>query len=339
VAASLSAAALGTETDGSLVCPGALNGIVSLKPTVGLVSRTHVVPISHSQDTPGPMGRSVADVAALLTAMAGSDPADRATAPADSHRSNYMAALQNANLRGVRIGILHTDASPPSETDLVFARAVAAMKSAGAVIVPVKFAPDVKAAGDAELLELNTELRTDLDLYLATTPRAVTARSLADIIAFDRGNARETVLFGQDIFKTAEKTKGLSDPGYQKARALLIKTALAFDRLFTDNRLDALAAPTDDPAWRIDLVKADNDSSNTPFLAAISGTPHLTVPMGYLHELPVGISFMGRAWSEARLLAIGAAFEQLTHARHPPRYLPSLETTASAAAAFAPATK
>jgi amidase len=241
-------------------------------------------------------------------------------------------------LRGVRIGILHSDASPRSETDLLFARAVAAMKKAGAVIVPVKFAPpDPKASGDAELLDLQTELKTDLNLYLAKAPRAVTARSLGAVIAFDRGNARENALFGQDIFEAAEKTKGLADPAYLKARALLVKIAQSFDRGFVDNRLDALIAPTDDPSWRIDLVKGDNDSSNTSFLPAIAGFPHLTVPMGFVHELPVGISFMGRAWSEAKLLAIGAAFERATQARRPPHYMPSLETTASAEAGFAPA--
>ena len=332
VAASLAAAAIGTETDGSLVCPGSINGIVSLKPTVGLVSRTHVVPISHSQDTPGPMGRTVADVAALLTAIAGSDPADHATANADAHRSDYLAAIMQANLRGKRLGVLHTDASPPSDTDQVFARAVAAMKRAGAVIVPVKFTPpDPKTTGDAELLGLETELKVDLDNYLATTPGSVRVRSLAGAIAFDKSNARETTLFGQDIFETADKTKGLSDPAYLKARALLVKTAHALDTLLNGNHLDALIAPTDDPSWRIDLVKGDNDSSNTSFLPAIAGYPHLTVPMGYIHELPVGISFIGPAWSEAKLLALGAAFERLTQARHPPKYLPSLEATSAVA--------
>jgi amidase len=336
VAASLAAAAIGTETDGSLVCPGSLNGIVSLKPTVGLVSRSRVVPISHSQDTPGPMGRSVADVAALLTAMAGSDPADTATRDADAHRTDYVAALAQASLAGKRIGIAHTDSTPPSDEDMMFARAVAAMKHAGAVIVPVKLTPPSKEAGDAELVELETELKTDLDSYLATTPANVKTRTLADVIAFDASTPRETALFGQDIFVTAEKTKGLSDPPYVKARALLVRVAHDFDTLLATNRLDALVMPTDDPAWRIDLVHGDNDSSNTSFLPAVAGDPHLTVPMGYLQQLPVGISFIGPKWSEAKLLALGAAFERAAHARRPPSYLPSLEQTQAAAAAFAP---
>lgn len=339
IAASLAAAGVGTETDGSLVCPGSLNGIVSLKPTVGLVSRTHVIPISHSQDTPGPMGRSVADVAALLTVMAGSDSADRATAQADAHRADYRAGIADASLESKRIGILHSDSTPPSDADRLFARAVAAIKQSGGVVVQVKFTPpDAKAAGDAELLELETELKVDLGAYLATTPRVVSARSLDDVIAFDRASARETALFGQDIFEAAEKTKGLSDPAYVKARAFLVKVARTdgLDKIFRDNRIDALVSPTDEPAWRIDLAKGDNDSSNTSFLPAVAGYPHLTVPMGYLHELPVGVSFIGPAWSEAKLLALGAAFERATHARHAPTYLPSLETSPAATAAFAP---
>lgn len=339
VAASLAAAAVGTETDGSLVCPGSLDGIVSLKPTVGLVSRTHVVPISHSQDTPGPMGRSVADVAALLTGIAGTDAADPATRDADVHRADYVAAIARASLNGKRIGVVHTDAVPATEEDRLFDFAVAAMRRAGAIIVPIKFAPpDPKAAGDAELLELETELKVDLNRYLATMPPAVKTRTLADLIAFDNASPRETALFGQDIFLAAEKTKGLSDPAYLKARAFLLRIARAdgLDHMLGSYKVDALVMPTDEPAWRTDAVKGDNDSSNTSFLPAVAGYPHLTVPMGYIRDLPVGISFIGRAWSEATLLALGAAFETATHARHAPTYIPSEETTPAVGAAFAP---
>lgn len=340
VAASLGAAALGTETDGSLVCPGSLDGVVSLKPTVGLVSRTHVIPISHSQDTPGPMGRSVTDVTILLTAMAGTDPADKATAEADAHKTNYLAAIAYATLRGKRIGILHADASPPTEEDAVFARAIAALRKSGAVIVPVKFTPpDPKGSGDLELLELETELKADLNAYLGSTPTGVKTRTLADVIAFDHANARENALFGQDIFIAAENTKGLSDPAYRKARAMLVKIARmdGLDKMLKG--LDALAMPTDEPSWRIDLVKGDNDSSNTSFLPAVAGYPHLTVPMGTVRGLPVGVSFVGPAWSEAKLLALGAGFESVTHARRPPTYLLSLESAPAAAAAFGPAVR
>jgi amidase len=337
VAASLGAAALGTETDGSLVCPGSLDGVVSLKPTMGLVSRTHVIPISHSQDTPGPMGRSVADVAILLTAMARTDPVDKATAQADAHKTDYLAAIAHATLRGKRIGILHVDASPPTDEDAVFAGAIAALKKSGAVIVPVKFSPpDPKASGDAELLELETELKVDLNAYLSSAPPAVKTRTLADVIVFDKANARENALFGQDIFIAAESTKGLSDPAYLKARSMLIKIARTdgLDKIL--NGLDALVMPTDEPSWRIDLVKGDNDSSNTSFLPAVAGYPHLTVPMGIVRGLPVGISFIGRAWSEATLLVLGAGFESATHARRVPTWLPSIENSAAANAAFAP---
>jgi len=340
VAASLAAAAIGTETDGSLVCPGSVNGIVSLKPTVGLVSRRYVVPISHSQDTPGPMGRSVADVAILLTAMAGTDAADSATASANARKTDYFAALAHARLGGKRIGVLHTDNSPAAEEDAVFARAVLALKKAGAVLVPVSYVPpDAKTSGDAELLELETELKVDLDSYLAATPPSVTTRSLAEIIAFDDANAREHALFGQDIFVAAVKTGGLRDAAYLQARALLAKLARGLDKMLQDNRLDALAMPTDEPSWRIDLVKGDNDSSNTSFLPAIAGYPHLTVPMGYVRGLPVGLSFIGRPWSEASLLGLGAAFERATHARHAPAFRPSLESAPDALAALRPVTR
>ena len=339
VAASLAAAAVGTETDGSLVCPGSINGIVSLKPTVGLVSRTRVVPISHSHDTPGPMGRCVADVAALLTALAGSDPADAATRDADHHRTDYVAAIAHATLGGKRIGVMHTDSMPATDEDRLFDAAVAAMKKEGAIVVPVKFTPpDAKAAGDAELLELETELKVDLNAYLAATPATVKTRTLADVIAFDDANPRETALFGQDIFLAAEKTKGLSDPAYLNARTLLMRISRSegLDHILGSYKIDALAMPTDDPAWRVDVVKGDNDSSNTSFLPAVAGYPHLTVPMGYVRDLPVGISFIGRAWSDATLLALGAAFENATHARHAPTYIPSEESAAPVTAAFAP---
>jgi amidase len=339
VAASLAAAAVGTETDGSLVCPGSVNGIVSLKPTVGLVSRTHVIPISHSQDTPGPMGRSVADVAALLTAMAGSDSADRATRDADIHHTDYLAAIAHASLGGRRLGVAHTDSTPATDEDRLFGRAIASMKTAGAIIVPIKFTPpDPKSSGDAELLELETELKVDLNAYLATVPATVRARTLGNLVDFDNANPRETALFGQDIFLAAEKTKGLSDPAYLKARALLLRISRAdgLDHIIGSYRIDALVMPTDEPAWRVDVIKGDNDSSNTSFLPAVAGYPHLTVPMGYIRDLPVGISFIGRAWSEATLLVVGAAFERATHARHAPTYIPSEESTAPVSAAFAP---
>lgn len=336
VAASLAAAALGTETDGSLVCPGSINGIVSLKPTVGLVSRTHVIPISHTQDTPGPMARSVADAAALLTAMAGSDPA---TPPADSHRTDYLAVLANASLRGVRLGYIARDPDTPrSDTDAVFAQTIAALRDAGAVVVEITDFKLPQPEYEKEMIVLLHELKADMNTYFAGLRAPQKVHSLADVIAFDRANPREMALFGQDLFEQAEATTGLSDPAYIKAHAELQRSSReTLDKLFTTYRLDALISATDEPSFRIDVVKGDNDSSNASFLPATAGYPHLTVPMGFVHELPVGLSFIGPAWSEGKLLAMGYAFEQASHARKPPHFVPSLEMRTDTEKAFAPA--
>ena len=339
VAASLSAAALGTETDGSLVCPGSLNGIVSLKPTLGLLSRTHIVPISHNQDTPGPMARTVMDAALLLTAMAGSDPADPATAESDAHKMDYAAALAGASLRGKRLGIVAPDASAtPTDTDLVFNRAVEVMKAAGAEIVMIHdFVPPLPVQGTNESNVLNYDLKADLNTYLAGLPHPVGVKTLADIIAFNRASPREMALFGQDLFEAAELTKGLSDLAYIKARDDLKASSRGIlDKLIKGNHLDALIRATDDPSFRVDIVKGDNDSSNSPSLPATAGYPHLTVPMGYIHELPVGLSFIGTAWTEKTLLQLGYAYEQVSRARQAPKFIPSLEATPEVERAFAP---
>lgn len=341
VAASLAAAALGSETDGSLVCPGSLNGIVSLKPTLGLVSRTHVVPISHSQDTPGPMARSVGDIALLLTAMAGSDAADPATAAADAHKTDYYAALASSSLAGKRLGIFMADPNtPPSATDAVFGRAVAALKAGGAQIVEIKPVSPPPDMGLNELTELEFELKHDLNAYFASLPGAERTKTLAGAIAFNRTTPREMVLFGQDIFETSQTKGDLSDPVYVKARdSLRTYARRTLDTLFAENHVDALVRSTDDPSFRVDIVKGDNDSSNSPFLPATAGYPHLTVPMGFIEDLPVGISFVGPAWSEARLLQLGYAFEKALPARKPPSFIPSLEGKADVLKAFAASAK
>ena len=334
VAASLAAAAIGSETDGSVTCPSSIDGIVGLKPTVGLIPRTHIVPISHSQDTAGPMARSVADAAALLSAMAGPDASDAASAGAKTR--DYVAALAGASLKGARLGIVRIEGGADSSTDPVFAAAVAALKKAGAVIVtlPALKVPD--KVGDDELTVLMVELKADLNAYLATTPATVKTRTLADVIAFDKATPRESVLFGQDLFEKAQATKGLADAGYLKARADNLSYARStLDKLMTANKLDALITPTSSPSWRIDVVRGDRQAGESASLPAIAGYPHLTVPMGYVGALPVGLSFIGPAWSEAKLLAYGSVFEQATKARKPPGLLPSMEAEPRIVRAFA----
>jgi amidase len=337
VAASLAAAALGTETNGSLVCPGAFNSLVSLKPTVGLVSRTHIVPISHTQDTAGPMARDVADAALLLSAMAGGDPQDNATAQADAHRTDYAAQLANASLKGKRLGMIlpPPDQSPPA-TEALLQRAIAILKAQGAEIVEVRDFIRPPGSPDEEGTVLKYEFKHDIAAYLQSLPGAG-PKTLADLIAFNAGSARELALFDQDYFEMAQEKGALTDPAYIQARDDLVASSRALlDKTMTQYHLDALIRATEAMVFRLDTVKGDNDGPSASFLPAVSGYPHLTVPMGYIHNLPVGLSFIGPAWSEGKLLALGAAFERAASARKPPTYLPSLEEQPDIAAALAP---
>ncbi len=311
VAAGLAPLAVGTETDGSVTCPSSMNGLVGLKPTVGLVSRTYVVPISHSQDTPGPMGRSVADIAAMLTVMAGSDPADKATAEADAHKTDYATGLAGYSLKGVRIGVLRDQVGNDAKTTAVFETALKQLTNQGAVLVEIKDS-SLPNYGNEELDVMMYELKADLNAYLATTPAAVKTRTLADVIAFNKANAaQEMPYFGQELFERAEATKGLNDPVYLKAATLKSHAAARLDGLMKDNNVTVLLAPTYGPAWLSDLVYGDQYTGpSSTSLPAISGYPHLTVPMGTVQGLPVGLSFIGPKWSEAMLLKTGYAFEQ-----------------------------
>lgn len=326
-AASLAAAAIGTETDGSIVCPSAVNGLVGIKPTVGLVSRTHIVPISHSQDTAGPMTRSVADAALLLAAMAGHDPLDAATKDADARRADYPAALDRNSLRGVRLAALRFLGGYHAETDRVFDAALAAMKTAGADIVNVVSFDRRAEVSEAELIVLLTELKVDLDGYLRWTPPQVQTRSLADVIAFNKATSAEMVHFGQELFERAVATRGLKDPAYvaasEKARRLAGPEGI--DRMLKTTGAVALLAPTGGPAWLTDLVNGDHFLGAASELPAVAGYPHVTVPMGVVNGLPVGISFIGSAWSEGRLIGLAYAFEQQTRARVPPGYPSSVD--------------
>ena len=337
VAAGLVRMAIGTETDGSVTCPAALNGIVGLKPTVGLVSRTHVVPISHSQDTPGPMAASVREAAMLLSAIAGSDPADPATRDADQHRTDYAALLDPNSLKGKRIGVMRFASG--FGTDAAFETALAVLRERGATLVEIKRFDDQSKGGD-ELKVLLTELKADLATYLKGSPAPIPVRSLADVIAFDKANAKaEMPLFGQDTFEDAQKAKGLSDPAYKKAREASFRAAgpNGIDRLLKQYDVVALVGPTMPPAWLVDPVNGDQSTGGgAGSLAAVAGYPHLTVPMGLVKGLPVGLSFMGSKWSEARLLSLGYAYEQARGAFPRPKFYRTIDESPEIAPALLP---
>jgi amidase len=311
VAAGLVRIAIGTETDGSVTCPASINGIVGLKPTVGLVSRTDIVPISHSQDTAGPMAASVREAAELLTVIAGSDPKDPATRDADKHKRDYVAALDANSLKGKRIGVLRFAST--KTLDGAFNTALGILRAKGAILVEIKKF-DQKAIGKNENRVLSTELKVDMAKYLQGSPAPIHVRTLADLIAFDKAHERQEMgLFGQEYFEMAEKTKGLDDPAYKKARKISFEAAgpNGIDRLLKQYHLVALVGPTTGPSWHIDAVNddlfTDGGAGN---LAAVAGYPHLTVPMALIRGLPVGLSFMGPKWSEAELLSLGFAYEQ-----------------------------
>ena len=326
VAAGLVRMAIGTETDGSVTCPAALNGIVGLKPTVGLVSRTHVVPVSGSQDTPGPMAATVRETAELLSVIAGGDPADPATREADQHRTDYAAALDAGSLRGKRIGVMRFAAG--FGTDAPFETALAILREQGATLVEIKKFDD-KPIGKNETNVLLTEFKVALGDYLTGSPALLPVRSLADVIAFNNAHAtQELALFGQDTFIKAQTTKGLADPAYKKARETSFRAAgpNGIDRLLREHQLDALVGPTMPPAWKIDAVNGDQSSGGgAGSLAAVAGYPHLTVPMGFVKGLPVGLSFIGPKWSEARMLSLGYAYEQARGPMPGPKFYHSIE--------------
>jgi amidase len=339
VAAGMVPAAIGTETDGSVTCPAAVTGIVGFKPTVGLVSRTHVVPISHSQDTPGPFARTVREAAMVLSAMAGSDPADAATAEADRRRADYAAALSDTALQGKRIGVMRFASG--FGTDEAFEEALNTLRAQGATLVEIKEFEGRGEIGENEFAVLLAELKADMNAYLATTPPTVTTRTLADLIAFNKAHApREMPFFDQDTFEEAEKTKGLDDPAYKKARETSLRMAgkEGIDRLLKANNVVALVGPTMPAAWLIDAVNGDQISGGGGgSLAAVAGYPHLTVPMGHVKGLPVGLSFIGPQWADALILSLGFDYEQASQKRLEPRFLPSIEESPEIAPLLEPA--
>jgi amidase len=330
VSANYCAVAVGTETDGSIISPSNANGIVGIKPTVGLVSRSGVIPIAHSQDTAGPMCRTVADAAALLSAMTGVDPRDPATAASEGHiAADYTTFLDPNGLRGARIGVRPRSGNNPVINALV-EEAIKVLRDHGAEVVDPADIATAGQLGTAERDVLQYEFKADLNAYLATMPANVKYRTLADLIAFNEANQdREMPYFGQETFIASQARGPLTDQAYLDARATCVELTRAkgIDATMDQHRLDAIMGPSGGPAGLVDLVTmggggGGGGSSQFP---AVSGYPHITVPAGFHHGLPMGISFYGRAWSEPVLIKLAYAFELATKARKAPTFIPTLQ--------------
>ncbi len=327
IAADFAAVGIGTETDGSIICPSSINGLVGVKPTVGLWGRSGIIPISASQDTAGPMARTVADAAVLLGALTGEDPRDAATRASTGKRQNEYTLLNPGDLKGARIGVARNLAGFNPDVDVRFNEAIAAMKSSGAVIVDPANLPNANKFSDAELDVLLYEFKAGVNRYLASLGAAAPVKTLADLIAFnEREKAREMPWFGQELFERAEKKGPLTDAAYIAARAKCVKLArtTGIDATLRKYQLDAIVCPSNAPAWPTDHVNGDHVTGGDTAFAAVAGYPSVTVPMGLVHELPVGLSFIGRAWSEATLLRYAYSFEQATRLRRPPKFLATL---------------
>ena len=328
VAAAYAPVAVGTETDGSVTSPSAACSLVGMKPTIGLVSRSGIIPIAHSQDTAGPMTRTVGDLAVLLSVMAGADPRDAATrVNRTAANTDYTRFLDANGLRGARIGVARKRYTGYStHADAAFADAISAMKDRGAVILDPA---DIATAGqfdDAEYEVLLYEFKADLEAYLRGQPAGARARTLDDLIAFNRAHAaQEMPYFGQEIFEQSAKKGPLSSPEYRKAltKCRDLARSKGLDATFSKHKLDALVAPTQGPPALIDLVNGDPGGGSSTSPCAVAGYPAITVPMGYTFGLPLGITFMGLAWSEPKLVKYAYAFEQATKVRTPPRFLPT----------------
>ena len=325
--ANLCAAAIGTETDGSIISPASANGLVGIKPTVGLLSRSGIIPISNNQDTPGPMARTVADAALLLSALTGSDPRDSATnGSRGKAAADYTTFLDPNALRGARIGVARKYFGLNDRSDKLMADAIEVIRKAGATVVDPADIETSSQLGAGEVLVLLFELKAGLNSYLAERAMKDGPRTLADVIKFNEANrATEMPYFGQDRFLEAEQKGPLTSKTYLDALAKnhLLARDQGIDAIAKKFKLDAFIAPSRIPAWVTDLVNGDRSSGSCATLPAVAGYPHITVPAGYVQGLPVGLSFFGTAYSEPKLIALSYAFEQATKFRRPPRFLPT----------------
>jgi amidase len=335
VAAGLATVAIGSETDGSIICPASMNGIVGIKPTLGLVSRSGIVPLSHSQDTAGPMARNVADAAALLSVIAGSDAGDPATVDADRHATDYTRFLDPNGLKGKRIGVVRQLAGAEPNADRVLDQSIALMKAQGAIIIDPVTLPHLSELGAPEQIVLSYDFKHDIDAYLATRPQSK-VKNLADLIAFNQREAkREMPYFGQELFEQAQARGPLTDKQYTDAlaKAKRLSGPEGIDAALKSQHLDALLAPSWGPAFVTDPVLGDHIVSGDPTVggasqpAAVSGYPSITVPAGSAHGLPVGIVLFGAKWSEPTLISIAYGFEQHARAWREPRFLDTVNGT------------
>lgn len=328
VAANLCAIAVGTETDGSITSPGSICGVVGIKPTVGLVSRAGIIPISHTQDTAGPMTRCVADAAALLTVLAGADPRDRATQRAARYAVDFTSALDADGLRGMRLGIARKRYTGVHRAvDALFDAALAVLRERGAILVDNVDLTTEDKLGDAENTVLTYEFKADLNAYLASLGPDAPMKTLADLIAFNERNTdRELQFFGQETMIRAQSKAPLNTPEYHGAlvRCRRFARTDGIDFVMARHRLSALICPTSTPSRAVDFANGDGGGADCTTPAAVAGYPHVTVPMGYVLGLPVGLSFFGKAWSEPLLIKAAYAYEQATRARRPPRFLPTV---------------